>query len=452
MLGPTALQQLLQNVLRQSSADETEIAFTATQEALTRFAHNSIHQNVAESDVEVEVRAAFGQRVGRALTNDLTPVGLERALTAACDLAQHLPPHPEWPGLADPVPPAAEPQVAFDEAVAGMSPAARAAHVAAICRAAHRQNLWASGAFSTTQTEAAVLNSKGLWAYAPNTQIDLTLVMEAKDETASAYAEATGWRLEQVNAEALTAEALERLTLAQRRPMGAVVPGEYPVVFEPYAVVVLLEALAGAGMGALAVQEERSWMNHRWGQPTLAPQLTIVDDAFDPEGVPQAFDCEGVPKQRVEIVQAGRPLSPVYDRWTAAREPGRHSTGHAQPWADEDWDGPLPENLTMAPGADNLATLIGRVTRGLYISRLWYVNLTTPHDCGITGTTRDGVWWIENGELAYPVANLRFDQALVPALRGITGLGQERRTLTGFFGGVHRVPALTLESFRFIDS
>jgi predicted Zn-dependent protease len=94
--------------------------------------------------------------------------------------------------------------------------------------------------------------------------------------------------------------------------------------------------------------------------------------------------------------------------------------------------------------------MIASVDRGLYITRFWYVNLTTPYDCGITGTTRDGVWWIENGELAYPVENLRFDQELVPALRHARGVGRERRTLVGFFGGVHRAPALALESFRFI--
>jgi predicted Zn-dependent protease len=192
-------------------------------------------------------------------------------------------------------------------------------------------------------------------------------------------------------------------------------------------------------------------MNARLGRRCLAAPLTIWDDAFDPAGLPRAFDCEGVPKRRVPIVLAGVPTSPVYDRLTAAREVGRTSTGHAQPYDVEDWDGPLPENLVVAPGDQTVEAMIAGVTKGLYVTRFWYVNLVSPHDCAVTGTTRDGVWWIENGELAYPAENLRFDQALVDALAGIRGLGRELHTVAGYFGGVHRVPAMALESFRFIE-
>jgi predicted Zn-dependent protease len=214
-------------------------------------------------------------------------------------------------------------------------------------------------------------------------------------------------------------------------------------------VVNLLEVFSAAGMGALAVQEGRSWMNGRLGQPCLSPRISITDDALDPHGFMQAFDCEGVPKQRVPIVVGGVPTSPVYDRLTAAREQGQRSTGHAQPF-DEDWDGPLPENLFLAPGEASLDDLIASTERGLYVTRFWYVNLTTPHDCDVTGTTRDGVWWIEHGELAYPVTNLRFDQELVTTFKHVRGVGRELRTLPGYFGGYYRAPALALESFRFV--
>jgi len=453
LLGRGATRGLLEDVLRLSPADETEVALESESAALTRFAHNVIHQNVAEFEAGLEVRAVFSGRVGTASTNDLTPAGLERVVSQACDMARHLPAQPDWPGLAEPAPAAAgaaqpAPVLAFDEAVAGLSPAARAQPVLEICRAARGEKLLASGAFSTSYGESAVLNSRGLFAYAPATQVDLTFVVEQPEERASAYAHAVGWRLAQAGAERLASETVRRaLASRQPRPMAA---GEYPVVLEPYAFATLLEALSEAGMGALPVQEERSWMNERLGQRCLSPQLTILDDAYDPQGLPQTFDCEGVPKQRVPIVVQGVPISPVYDRQTAARERGRSSTGHAQPFDEEDWDGPLPENLSVAPGGQSVEEMIAGIDHGLYVTRLWYVNLLSPHDCTVTGTTRDGLWWIENGELAYPVENLRFDQSLVQALAGVQGLGRERRTVAGFFGGVHRLPALALDHFRFV--
>jgi len=453
LLGAPATRAMLEQALRLSTADETEVTLETETAALTRFAHNVIHQNVAEVEASLEVRVVMAQRVGTANTNDISPAGLERAMSEACELARHVPAQADWPGLAEPQTPSfdathPQPVLAFDEAVAALSPAARAQPVLEVCRAAHSEKLLASGAFSTSYGESAVLNSRGLFAYAPATQLDLAFVVQQPDDNASAYAHAAGWRLAQVGAERLAAGAVRRaLSSRHPRPIAA---GEYPVVLEPYAVMALLEALSEAGMGALAVQEERSWMNGRLGQRCLSPQLTILDDAYDPRGQPQAFDCEGMPKQRVPIVVQGAPISPVYDRLTAARDGGRASTGHAQPFDEEDWDGPVPENLSVAPGDQGLDEMIAGIDHGLFVTRLWYVNLMSPQDCTVTGTTRDGLWWIEHGELAYPVENLRFDQSLLEALAAIRGVGRERRTVAGFFGGVHQVPALALEHFRFV--
>ena len=453
LAGSDRSRRLLEEVLRLSPADETEAVLDTQDAALTRFAHNVIHQNVSERDASLEVRVAFGRRVGAAETNDLSAAGLERAVAEACALARHATEDPDWPGLATAADSAGEneppvPVRAFDERVAAMGPEVRARAVAAICEAARAQGLLASGAFASSSGDYALLNSRGLFAYAPNTEVDLTFVAEQPEERASAYGHATGWQLDQIQPEPLAEETLRRAQASRRpRPVAA---GEYPVVLEPYAVASLLEALAEAGMGALAVQEERSWMNGRLGRRCMSPLLTIMDDAYDAAGVPRAFDCEGVAKQRVPIVVQGVPASPVYDRLTASRETGRASTGHAQPYDEEDWDGPLPENLSLAPGERSVDELIGEVERGLYITRFWYVNLLAPHDCTVTGTTRDGLWWIEDGKLAYPAENLRFDQSLVEALSEIRGLGRERKTVAGYFGGFHRVPAVALDRFRFI--
>jgi predicted Zn-dependent protease len=439
-------RRLMERALALSPADETEVVYSASDEALTRFSHNAIHQNVAETDATLEVRAVFGTRLGAATTNDLSGPGIERAVQTAGEMARHAPENPEWLGLPEPQTYRDGP-LAFDDEVAALcdDPAARARTVAGLCASAAARDVLASGSFSVARSEYAILNSKGLFAHAPSTQAEVTFVCERGD--ASAYAHGTGWRLSQIDAEALKAQALRQLS--SLRPLQAIRAGEYPVVLEPYAVLVLLEAMIEDGMGAQAVQEERSWMNQHLGQRCMSPYLSITDDAFDVAGYPHRFDCEGMPKQRVTIVRDGVPLTPVYDRATAAREVGRASTGHAQPYDDEDWDGPAPENLVLAPGDQTVDALIRSTERGLYVSRFWYVRQTASHNAAATGTTRDGVWWIERGELAYPVRNLRFDQELVTTLRYVRGVGSELRTLSGFYG-VHRVPALALDAFRFI--
>ena len=443
MLGEARIRRLLERALACSTADQTEAALAGERSALTRFANNAIHQNVAETDAELEIRAAFGRRVGAASGNNLSPTGVARVVAEACDLARHQPENPDFPGLPEPEP---IPEVAaWDEAVARVTPRQRAAAVSVICGHAARVGLAASGAYSTSLSEFAIANSKGLFAYHQSTDVELTLVVQ--DDLGSGYAHGAGWRVAQVDTEALCLEAVERALLNRERR--ALPPGEYPVVLDVYAVLDVLEALAESGMGALAVQEGRSWMNGRQGRALLSPAVSIWDNGLDPDGYPTPFDCEGVPKRRVDIVQAGVPRGPVYDTHTAAREAGGRSTGHAQPYDDEDWDGPMPENLFIAPGRDDVTGLIQAMGRGLYITRFHYTNLMSERDCGLTGTTRDGAWWVEGGEIAYPVKTLRFDQKIVNALRGVRGVGKDLRTLAGYYG-THRVPALALESFRFV--
>lgn len=443
MLGETHVQRLLRSALAASPADETEASLLVTDEALTRFANNTIHQNVAERDAVLEVRAVFGKRAGTARTNDLSPAGLRRIVQTACEAARHQPENEDFPGLPDPAP--MRPVDSFDEAAAGASPEQRAAAVAAICRAADARDANAAGAYSTTASELAIANTRGLWGYHPATAVDLTLVIA--HGAGSGYAHGTSWRLDRVDTERLGQEALDRALAAGRREPRPLPPGDYPAILEPYAVVDILEQLAACGMGALAVQEGRSWMNGRLGKPVLSPRVSIWDDGYDPSGAPQPFDCEGVPKQRVDIVRAGQPLAPVYDTHTAAREPGRASTGHAQPF-DEDWDGPAPANLHMAEGDSSVEAMIAATPRGVYVTRFWYVNALAERNCQLTGMTRDGTFLIENGEIVGPLRNARFTQSMLAALKNVAAVGSEARPIGGYYGS-HRVPALKLESMRF---
>jgi len=78
-----------------ASADEVEVLFYSTSNALTRFANNVIHQNMAEENVVVSVRTAFGQRTARATTNRLDDESLRRVVAA-----DHTASDRQWVALA----------------------------------------------------------------------------------------------------------------------------------------------------------------------------------------------------------------------------------------------------------------------------------------------------------------------------------------------------------------
>jgi predicted Zn-dependent protease len=293
----------------------------------------------------------------------------------------------------------------------------------------------------TTGAQRSPANSQGLFAYQASTRAGFQTVVMTED--ASGWARTDSWQVSDLPVEALGREAIEKAERGRKpRPLE---PGEYTVIFDPYVTHDLLSMLDMHGMSAQAVQEGSSWMNDRLGQPAMSPQVSIWDDGLDPAGTPMPFDFEGTPKQRVDIVQAGVVASPVYDRQTAQKE-GRESTGHGLP-PEFRMYGALASNLFMGTGQASLDEMIRSTEKGLYITRFWYTRLVHPRDCIITGMTRDGAFWIDGGELAYPVKNLRFTQSYVQALAEVEAIG--RRATHQRLSGRTRVPALKIGRFNF---
>jgi len=449
MIGEAGMRRIAEQVLAASEADETEVVVFGLQERLTRFANNVIHQNVAETDAVVVVRAVVGKSVGVAVTNDLTDAGLGRVAEvalAACRTTP-APEDPDYPGLPDPVD--VEPVDGFDERTAAYTPADRAREVGQICRLAEEAGVNGSGAFRTAIHEFAVVNSHGLFAYHPTTIADLTTVVMTEDS--AGYAAGASWKVDEVDVVGLGQEAIGR-ALRGRNPR-PLEPGVYPVVLEPYAVGDIVSFLAHMA-GGMMVAEGRSWMTDREGQRLMSPLVSIWDDGRDPSGWPLPFDFEGQPRRRVEIVREGVVGQAVYDRrW--ARKVGKATTGHAlpasnpfSPWLNASTYGPLPLHPVMAAGEHTVEEMIASVDRGIYVTRFHYTRVVHPREAIVTGMTRDGTFLIENGEIVTPVRNLRFTQSYVEALAGVKMVGREvHREREGL--SVVRAPALKLSAFHF---
>lgn len=446
MIGRNGCREILDKVLGASRAEQTEGLLIAQDVQLTRFANNSIHQNVAEINATLTVRAVEDQRRGSATTNDLSDAAIRRAVDEARAIALVGPADPGFPGLPNAKAPPAV--AAFDETTAGFHPEARARAAGEVCRQAAGEGLNASGAFRTGTREWAVSNSHGLRAYHCGTLADFVTTVMSDDS--AGRAQSSGWRAADLDTASAGAEAIGKA--ARGRQPRSLPAAEYPVVFDPYVTHDLLDMLAMYGMSAQAVQEGRSWMNDRLDQAVMSPVVTIWDDGLDPQGVPLPFDVEGVPRQRLEVVREGVVGAPAHNSYTAAKE-GKSSTGHAEPPEYQRWQtGPLPLNLFMATGGSSVPEMIASTKRGLYVTRFWYTRLVHPRDCVVTGMTRDGLFWIEDGEIAYPVNNLRFTQSYVQALARVDAVGRESKLLMDEYGFATRVPPLQIGAWRFTGS
>jgi len=439
MLSRERALDILEAGLRHSRADQTEIVVLAHEVQLTRFANSAIHQNLAEANARVRVRVALGKRLGHAATNRTEPSEVARAVDRAIALAKRVEPNKDFVSLPSP---AAPPEVqAFFPATAASDPEGRAAVVARLARMAGAAHCEASGSLSVSVDEVAVGNSLGIRAYQPSTQAFFTII--ATDTDAAGFAQAIGRDIAQLDFDAAAEVALQKC-VDSRRP-GDLAPGDYEVVLEPAAVGELILFLAYLGLGAMSVQEDRSFLCGRFGERVMSPRVSIWDDALDPRGLATAFDYEGVPKQRVDIIERGVAHAVVYDSYTAHKE-NKVSTGHAFP-APNTW-GPMPTNLFMATAGSNVPEMIDNTGRGVLVTRFHYTNPIHEKRTDVTGMTRDGTFLIEEGKVTRPLRNLRFTQNIVEALSDVHLVGSDA-VLVGEGEGECAVPALKLGKFRF---
>jgi predicted Zn-dependent protease len=418
-----------------AGADAADAVLYQSDGALTRFANNTIHQNVAAEDATLCLRAVRGTRTGCVRTGVLSTDGVAAAARKAADIAAVAAEDPEFPGILHSPP--AEPRAAFDPDTARTTPEQRAAAVREIIGRIDEGGAAASGSLATRAASRAVANTAGTRQFERRTRVSLNVVAMAG--TAAGCATFSGPRLAELDPAERAGRALE--TCLRSRDPADLEPGEYPVVLEPAAVAVLLQFLARLGFGAQAMQQGQSCFQGKVGEAVCDERIWITDDPHDPAASPVAFDGEGVPTRRVELIDAGVLRGVVHDTRTAAKD-GVESTGNGgvppNPY------GPFPHTLLMAPGEEDLGAMIATTGRGLLVSRFHYTNVAERATATLTGMTRYGLFEIRDGAAGRPVKNLRFTQSVLGALNAVEGVGRERERF-----GSTLVPALRLARFRF---
>jgi len=436
---------IAERALALASGDEAEVVVGTERSGFARYAGSEVHQPTLIENAGVQLRLLRDGRAGLATTNRTDDEGLAELARRAADVVASASENPDLPPLASP---ASFPEIdGYDEETASLGAEDQARLAAAAIGASGDLDLY--GYFTSGVCELAIASTTGLRASQRTT--DATCLALAAGDGASGYAERTAWRAGEIDPAEVAEEAAGKA--ARTRGAQEAGPARYRAVLDPYAIAELLYYFSFDSLNGLALLEERSFFAGRIGEQVFDPQVTLVDDALDPSGLPAAFDFEGTPKQHVTLVEEGVIRGPVWDRATAARA-GRESTGHALPAASRAF-GPVPTAVTMAAGkAESVEELAELVGDGIYVTRLHYLSVVSPHEGVITGMTRDGTFRIRDGKIAEPLVNLRFTVSVpdlladVPGLTRATQLVNESDFYDDRWAYGYRVPALATACFN----
>lgn len=436
VLGEDEARRIAADVLATSKADEASVALSASLRSNTRYAVNRITTAGETADLSAAVTARFGRREATLTVNELDRESLRDAVRRAEEMARLAPEDPESMPLLGPQ--EYEPSAGWHDSTAALDADRRAAVAAgAIERAGSAEgDLTVAGFLDVRRGARALANSAGLFAYHPATSASYSLTARTADGTGSGWAGVGQRDWAAVNADTLHAAAIER-ALRSRRPQ-PLEPGTYPVILGPQAVADLVTLLVWS-LDARAADEGRSAFaapgGNRLGELVVDERVTLRSDPIAAGDAP--FASDGLPERPVAWIENGVLRNLVYTRfWGRAK--GRRPTGQ-------------PATFRMAGGEGSVADLIARTERAVLVTRLWYIRSVDPRTILYTGLTRDGTFWVEDGEISHPVNNFRWNDSPLQLLRHLEALGRPVRvTGAGSDGGsLREVPPLRASRFTF---
>jgi PmbA protein len=455
MLNQSRAEQIFEKIKKFSTVDEVEAIFSSTDFSLTRFANNTIHQNVAEVNEAVSIRVAFDGKTARATTNRFDDDSLKRAVQSAENIARVQEPDPDFLSMAN----ADEgkgpegPSRWFDQ-TAAVTPDARAEGVGKIVGVAKKNKLVTAGIYSSSQGAEAVVNSKGLSVYHRQTSAEVSITMLADNSSGWQKANSPDVR----NVDPMRLAEIAALKARDSHAPKEIPPGKYTVILEPAAVLDLVGFMFW-DFGGLAILDQRSFLNNRIGTRLFGENITIKDDVYHPLQSNTPFDGEGVHRQHVNLVEKGIIRNLVYARNTAAKM--RKSeykdkvgdirvTGHGFPLPNEMGEAPTNIVFVTPGGEQTVEQMIAGTDRGILITRLWYIREVDPYEKILTGMTRDGTFLVEGGKVKHGLLNFRFNQSLIEMLNNVEAMGKaERASGEEAFDMV--VPAMKIRGFNFTE-
>ncbi len=435
ILSKDEAQAMLKKVLAFSKADECEVSLNGSEGGNIRYARNAISTAGDISSLSLAVSSSYGKKTGTATINEFDDKSLEKVVRRSEELAQLAPENPEYMPLLGPS--TFPDSITYVPATAAMTPDSRADAVAKSIQVAKDAKLDAAGFIENTTAFDAIMNSKGLFAYNKDTDVIFSITARNQAGTGSGYA-AKGFN-DITKLDTLAATKVAASKANGSADAKAIEPGKYTVILEPVAATYMLENMF-RGFDARSADEGRSFMSkpgggNRLGEQMMDEKVTIYSDPFNTELPSETWSREGFAYKKTNWVEKGVVKNLSYSQYWAKKQNAQFL--------------PQPPNVIMEGGTASLEDLIKSTERGILVSRLWYIRMVDTQTLLLTGLTRDGTFYIENGQIKFPIKNMRFNESPVIMLNNVEALGKSERSISVESYRSYLIPPMKIRDFTF---
>jgi predicted Zn-dependent protease len=426
---------LCKKVLSFSKADDCTVNISGEIRGNIRYARNEVSTSGALTNKNLAVNSAYGKKVGIATIDEFDDASLEKVVRRSEELAKLAPENPEY---EEPVSPQTylKPKGYF-ETTAKTNPMSRAEMVSKSLDLCRKDNVVAAGFMEDRHGFSAMMNSKGLFAYYPESNVNFSLTVRTEDGKGSGYVAKGFSDVSKLDSSAATRVAMQKAKASATAQ--AIEPGKYTVILEPTAAAVLLENIF-FGMDARSADEGRSFFSKPGGKTKLGEKIvdeavTFYSDPMHPELPGSPYSGDGQSLKKMSWIEKGVVKNLSYSRFWAKKQ-GKEPV-------------PFPSNMIMQGGTATLEEMIKSTKKGILVTKLWYIRPVDPQTLLLTGLTRDGTFYIEDGKIKFPIKNLRFNESPIIMLNNLETIGKSERVVSTESDQNYFLPPLKIREFTF---
>jgi predicted Zn-dependent protease len=441
LLTEQEARAICEKLLSYVKADDASVGVNSENYGHLRFASNAFTTSGARENVTVGVTVWIDKKRGAASTNEIDDESLKATVALAEQLARISPVDREYlPTLSKQT---YKPVDGYAEATSAISATTRAKTINDVIRACEKARVIGAGFHQARGSAGASATKNGNFNYERSSLVSLSMTARTVDGTSSGYFLRNHFDVAKLDTKRVAGEAI-RKALDSRNPR-MLEPGVYPAILEPQAVADLLGFFTFT-FDARSAEEGRSPFSAAGGKTKVGEKIfderiNIYSDPWHPELPGSQSAQAGLPAQKIYFVRNGVLENLTYSRFWA-KQKGKEPTA-----------GPVNSIIESSQAPVSVEDMIKSMDRGILLGRFWYIRGVDPRVQLQTGLTRDGIWYIENGKIQYPVKNFRFNQSVMQLLApgNVDMIGKPERvgSSEGQGGNAALLPALKVKEFHF---
>jgi predicted Zn-dependent protease len=442
MYSRDELKALTDKILNSTKADGVEVEFTGGERSGTRWANSTITTNLIQFDQQVTLTVRNGTKSGSATTREFDDESIKTLVNDAQEAAKTARDNPNLLPLVK----GPQNYVTVDAAlpsVVDFGPGERAEMVRKSVGVCDKKGTLGSGYIPKTYQANCIANSEGLFAYYQYAEAGMILTCRTSDGKGSGWAGVTGVKdLSLIDPVRLSEIASDK-ALKSQKPR-ALEPGRYTTILEARPAARFLSLMLNIFNARAVETGPRTYLSGgepgstKLGQKVFSDNVTIKSDIGNSILRQTPIGPDGLAATPTTWVEKGVLKNLFYDRQYAARQ-------------KKDPTPTIPNMSLVMEGSDtSVEQMIKSTRRGLLVTFFWYIRPVDLATLLNTGMTRDGLFLIENGEIAGPVQNFRWNMSPIVGFNNVSAIGQSQPIHTGesYDGpGTALVPAVRIEDF-----